>query len=49
MRAPTIFRRGGRTDQRRPEVGLVYDNTVYMDNEVPEGQALVKVGKKLRK
>jgi len=28
---------------------LVYDNTIYMDNEVPEGQALLKVGKKLRK
>ncbi len=31
------------------KLGLVYDNTVYMDNEVPEGQALLKVGKKLRK
>jgi hypothetical protein len=31
------------------QLGLVYDNTVYMDNEVPEGQALLKVGKKLRK
>jgi hypothetical protein len=31
------------------KLGLVYDNTVYMDNEVPNGQALVKVGKKLRK
>jgi len=31
------------------KLGLVYDSTVYMDNEVPAGQALVKVGKKLRK
>jgi len=31
------------------QLGLVYDNTVYMDNDVPEGQALLKVGKKLRK
>ena len=31
------------------KLGLVYDNTVYMDNEVPAGQALLKVGKKLRK
>ena len=31
------------------KLGLVYDNTVYMDNEVPVGQALLKVGKKLRK
>jgi hypothetical protein len=31
------------------QLGLVYDNTIYMDNEVPEGQALLKVGKKLRK
>jgi hypothetical protein len=31
------------------KLGFVYDNTVYMDNEVPEGQALLKVGKKLRK
>lgn len=30
-------------------LGMVYDNTVYMDEEVPEGQAVVKVGKKLRK
>jgi len=30
------------------QLGLVYDNTVYMDNEVPAGQALLKVGKKLR-
>lgn len=30
-------------------LGLVYDNTVYMDEEVPAGQALVKVGKKLKK
>jgi len=30
-------------------LGLVYDNTVFMDEEVPAGQALVKVGKKLRK
>jgi hypothetical protein len=31
------------------QLGLVYDNTVYMDNDVPPGQALLKVGKKLRK
>jgi hypothetical protein len=31
------------------QLGLVYDSTVYMDNEVPAGQALLKVGKKLRK
>ena len=31
------------------QLGLVYDNTIYMDNEVPAGQALLKVGKKLRK
>ena len=31
------------------QLGLVYDNTVYMDNDVPSGQALLKVGKKLRK
>jgi hypothetical protein len=31
------------------KLGLVYDNTVYMNREVPSGQALVKVGKKLRK
>ena len=31
------------------QLGLVYDNTIYMGNEVPAGQALVKVGKKLRK
>ena len=31
------------------KLGLVYDNTVYMDNEVPAGQALLKIGKKLRK
>jgi hypothetical protein len=30
------------------ELGLVYDGTLYMDNEVPSGQALVKVGKKLK-
>jgi hypothetical protein len=30
-------------------LGLVYDNTFYMDEEVPAGQALLKVGKKLRK
>lgn len=30
------------------QLGLVYDGTVYMDNDVPPGQALVKVGKKLR-
>lgn len=31
------------------KLGLVYDSTIYMDNEVPQGQALVKIGKKLRK
>jgi len=31
------------------QLGMVYDSTVYMDNDVPEGQALLKVGKKLRK
>ncbi|MEI8151253.1 MAG: hypothetical protein WCG92_06605 [Hyphomicrobiales bacterium] len=31
------------------KLGRVYDSTVYMDNEVPAGQALLKVGKKLRK
>lgn len=31
------------------QLGFVYDNTVYMDNDVPNGQALLKVGKKLRK
>ena len=31
------------------QLGLVYDSTIYMDNEVPAGQALLKVGKKLRK
>jgi hypothetical protein len=31
------------------QLGFVYDNTVYMDNDVPAGQALLKVGKKLRK
>ena len=31
------------------KLGLVYDSTIYMDNEVPEGQALVKIGKKLVK
>jgi hypothetical protein len=31
------------------KLGLVYDSTIYMDNDVPEGQALVKIGKKLRK
>jgi hypothetical protein len=31
------------------KLGLVYDGTVYMDNEVPAGQALLKIGKKLRK
>jgi hypothetical protein len=30
-------------------LGLVYDNTVFMDEEVPAGQALLKVGKKLKK
>lgn len=31
------------------QLGLVYDNTIYMGSEVPSGQALLKVGKKLRK
>jgi hypothetical protein len=31
------------------QLGLVYDNTIYMGNEVPAGQAMLKVGKKLRK
>ena len=31
------------------QLGLVYDNTVYMDNDVPASQVLLKVGKKLRK
>jgi hypothetical protein len=31
------------------QLGLVYDNTIYMNGEVPSGEALVKVGKKLRK
>ena len=31
------------------QLGLVYDNTIYMGNEVPSGQALLKIGKKLRK
>ena len=31
------------------QLGLVYDNTIFMGNEVPSGQALLKVGKKLRK
>jgi hypothetical protein len=31
------------------KLGLVYDNTVYMNGDVPAGQALLKVGKKLRK
>jgi hypothetical protein len=30
-------------------LGLAYDNTIYMSSEVPAGEALVKVGKKLRK
>jgi hypothetical protein len=30
------------------QLGLVYDGTIYMDNEVPAGQALIKVGKKLQ-
>jgi hypothetical protein len=36
-------------DQRGPAAGLVYDSTIYLDDEVPAGQALLKVGKKLRK
>lgn len=31
------------------KLGLVYDNTVFMGNDVPAGQALLRVGKKLRK
>jgi hypothetical protein len=31
------------------QLGLVYDNTVYMGSVVPSGQALLRVGKKLRK
>jgi hypothetical protein len=31
------------------QLGLVYDNTVYMGSDVPSGQALLRVGKKLRK
>lgn len=31
------------------KLGLTYDNTIYMNREVPAGQALVKVGRKLRK
>ena len=31
------------------QLGLVYDNTIYMNDEVPAGEALLKVGKKLRK
>jgi hypothetical protein len=30
------------------QLGLVYDNTVYMNDEVPSGQAQLRVGKKLR-
>jgi len=31
------------------QLGLVYDNTIYMGSEVPAGEVLVKVGKKLRR
>ena len=31
------------------QLGLVYGSTIYMDGEVPSGQALLKVGKKLKK
>jgi hypothetical protein len=31
------------------QLGLAYDNTIYMNDEVPSGQAQLKVGKKLRK
>src|SRR4029078_740653 len=31
------------------QLGRAYDTAVYMHNEVPAGQALLKVGKKLRK
>jgi hypothetical protein len=30
------------------KLGMVYDNTVYMDNDVPPGQPLLKVGRKLQ-
>jgi hypothetical protein len=31
------------------ELGMVYDGTVYLDIDVPSGQALVMVGKKMKK
>jgi hypothetical protein len=31
------------------KLGLSYDNTIYMNRQVPSGQALVKVGRKLTK
>jgi hypothetical protein len=31
------------------KLGLVYDNTVYMSDEIPAGQAQLRVGKKLRR
>jgi hypothetical protein len=31
------------------KLGLSYDNTIYMNRQVPSGQALVKVGRKLPK
>jgi hypothetical protein len=31
------------------KLGLSYDNTIYMNRQVPSGQALVKVGRKLAK
>lgn len=30
------------------KLGLVYDNTIYMSDEIPSGQAQLRVGKKLR-
>ena len=31
------------------KLGLVYDNTVYMSDDIPSGQAQLRVGKKLRR
>jgi hypothetical protein len=31
------------------KLGLVYDNTIYMSDEVPAGEAQLRVGKKLRR
>ena len=30
-------------------LGLVYDNTIYMSDTVPTGQAELRIGKKLRR